>query len=78
MSTAPIAPVPSSEPSLLDKILAMLDGILTAASGVLPAAVYAELLLKIIQKGVGNYEAHTGEPIDSTLIRPIDLIGPDE
>ena len=77
MSTTPITTV-TPEPSLLDKILAMLDGILTAASGVLPAAAYAELLLKIVQKGVGNYEAHTGEPIDPAQIKPIAPLGPDE
>lgn len=72
MSTVPVPTPP--EQSLFDKILAMLDGILEAAGGLLPGAAFADLLLKIVQKGAAAYEAHTGQPIDPSLIKPIEPI----
>jgi hypothetical protein len=34
-----------------------------------PGANVANTLLQIIQKGVAAYQAHTGEPIDLSLIK---------
>lgn len=72
MSTAPIPQIPGT--SLADRILAMLDTVLQAGQGLIPFDAYAELLLKLVQRGVAAYEAHVGQPIDPTLIKPIDPV----
>jgi hypothetical protein len=76
MSTTPTPPSVPAAPagSLADTILSALDALLTAAGGILPFAGYADLLVKIAQKGVLSYEAHTGKPIDPTLLKPIDKV----
>jgi hypothetical protein len=71
-STPPVPVAPAG--SLADTILSTLDALLTAASGIIPFAGYADLLLKIAQKGVQSYEAHVGAPIDVTLLKPIDKV----
>jgi len=65
-------PQPSS--STADKVLAAIDAILAIAGSVIPGGQLADALVKIIQKGVSAYEAHTGQPIDSSLIKPIEPI----
>ena len=70
MSTTPVPP----STSLVDNILATLDALLNAAGSLIPGAQLADLLLKIVQKGVAAYEAHTGAPIDPTLLKPIDKL----
>jgi hypothetical protein len=73
MSTTPTPPSPPSG-SLADAILFTLDALLTATGTLIPFGQYADLLVKIAQKGVLSYEAHTGKPIDPTLLKPIDPI----
>lgn len=68
MSTIP-TPAPQST---IDSILAIIDAVLGAAGNLIPGGQLASVLLAIVQKGVTAYEAHTGKPIDSSLIRPID------
>ena len=74
MST-PMPPNPTAPSgSLPDTILTVLDALLTAAGPLVPFGQYADLLVKIAQKGVLSYEAHTGQPIDPTLLKPIDKV----
>lgn len=73
MSTTPV-PVNADAPSLVDKILSFIDTILSMGQGLIPFDAYALLLERLIQKGVAAYEAHTGQPIDPTLIKPIDPV----
>ena len=61
-----------SASSITDTILAALDALLTSAGALIPFGNFADLLVKIIQKGVSAYEAHTGAPIDPSLLKPID------
>lgn len=70
MSTTP---TPSSN-SVVDTVLSLLDAILSAAGTLIPGGQLADLLLKIIQRGVTAYESQTGKPIDPTLLKPIDPI----
>lgn len=75
MSTTPTPPNPPLvQSSVADNILATLDALLTAAGTLVPGAQFADLLLKIVQKGVSAYEAHTGQPIDPSLLKPIDEV----
>ena len=60
--------------NLVDSILAMLDTVLEAGKGLIPFDAYAQLLLRLVQKGVASYEAHVGQPIDPALIKPIDPV----
>ncbi len=71
--TPPSTP-PAPSGSLADTILSTLDALLSAAGTLIPFGQYADLLVKIAQKGVLSYEAHTGKPIDPTLLKPIDPI----
>jgi len=57
--------------SLADNILTLLDAVLNAAGTLIPGGQLADLLVKIIQKGVSVYERNTGKPIDPSLIKPI-------
>jgi len=57
--------------SLADNILTLLDAVLNAAGTLIPGGQLADLLVKIIQKGVSAYESNTGKPIDPSLIKPI-------
>jgi hypothetical protein len=43
---------------------------INAGTVVAKDAAIAEQLLKIIQAGKAAYEAHTGEPLDESLIQP--------
>ncbi len=70
--TPPNPPVPP--PSAADTILQFIDSILGIAGTLIPGGQLADLLVKIIQKGVSAYEAHTGQPIDPTLLKPIDEV----
>ena len=74
MSTTPTPPPNPPSGSLADTILSVLDALLTSAGTIIPFGQYADLLVKIAQKGVLSYEAHTGKPIDPTLLKPIDPI----
>lgn len=58
--------------NIVDKILAAVDAVLNIAGTAIPGAQLADALVKIIQKGVSAYEAHTGQPIDPSLIKPMD------
>jgi len=58
----------------IDKILGFIDVVLEAGKDLIPGDAYAQLAVKLIQKGVAAYESHTGQPIDPSLIRPIDPI----
>jgi hypothetical protein len=70
MSTTP---TPKSN-SVVDTVLALLDSILAAAGSLIPGGQLADLLVKIIQRGVTAYEDHTGKPIDPSLLKPINPI----
>lgn len=79
--SAPNTPTTNSGNSVLDKILNILDltagAVKTAASGEVKAgATIADYVLKIAQEAVATYEAHTGQPIDPTLLHPVPLITP--
>lgn len=58
--------------NIVDKILAAVDAVLQIAGSAIPGGQLADALLKIIQKGVSAYETHTGQPIDYSLIKPIE------
>lgn len=62
------------QPSTVDKLLAIIEMILNAGKGLIPGDEYALLLEGLIKKGVQSYESHTGQPIDPTLLKPIDPI----
>ncbi len=75
MSSTPTPPNPPLvQSSVADNILATLDAFLQAAGTLIPGGQFADLLLKIVQKGVSAYESHTGQPIDPTLLKPIDEV----
>jgi hypothetical protein len=59
---------------MIDKILAGIFAFLEAGKGLIPFDDYALLLVKLIQTGVKSYEDHTGQPIDPSLIKPIEPI----
>jgi hypothetical protein len=65
---------PAQPQSAIDKILAIIDAVLEATGTLIPGYQLADALLQIVQKGVSAYEAHTGQPIDPILIKPIDPI----
>lgn len=72
MSTTPTPPIPGAPaPSVPDTILTLVDSLLQAAGPLVPYEQLADMLLRIVQKGVAAYESHTGQPIDPTLIKPI-------
>ena len=70
MSTQPTGAVSN----LFDKILGTIDVILASAGTLLPGAAFADLLVKLVQKGAASYEAHTGQPIDPSLLKEIEPI----
>ena len=73
MSTGPVVPDPN-KPSTVDSILAAIDAILGIAGNVIPGGQLADVIVKIIQKGVKSYEVQVGAPIDPSLIKPEDPI----
>lgn len=66
-------PTPPAQ-SMFDKILNAVDVALAAAGTLLPGAMFADLLVKLIQKGASAYEQQTGKPIDASLLKSIDPI----
>lgn len=64
----------------LQQILQILSIGATAAAGIASnpdvkaGAGVAEALLSIAQKAIAAHEAHTGEPIDLSLLKPIEPI----
>jgi hypothetical protein len=59
---------------MIDKILAIIEAILEAGKGLIPADEYLLLLEQLIQKSVANYEAQAGKPIDPSLVKGIDPV----
>lgn len=71
MST-PTPPIPST--SLADRILNTIDALLQAAGPLLPGEQLIDLFVKVAQRGVAAYENQAGQPIDPTLLKPIDPV----
>ena len=65
MSTTP---VPITPPSLEDKILAIINGILQVLPLVLPGGAVASALGGALIQALQAYQAQVGKPIDFALI----------